>query len=441
MQRLWRGWRRLRLIETLEQAAARRRVLLIAPYSSYRIAPYVEAAQRLGIELRIVSEGRHSLVAAVADGIHVDFSDPDTALTRILEAVAERPVDGVIGCDDATVELAARVAGRLGLVCNPPMASRISRRKDLARQCLASAGIPVPGFQLVHPAQDPVACCRGLSYPMVAKPVSLSGSRGVIRVDDPQQLRAACARIRAILDRERHLSAEERNLILVETFVPGPEVAVEGMLHDGEFTLLAMFDKPDPLDGPFFEETIYTTPSRLSAAVQAQIIRRVAEVCAAYGLREGPVHAELRWHDGDAWVMELASRTIGGECARLLRYGSGRSLEELVLAHACRISLPPLPAAGGAGVMMLPIRKAGILRRVEGLLAARRVPGIEEIEISVREGYELVPLPEGSSYLGFMFAVADDAAAAEQALREAYAHLRVVTAEVLFSSSAGGSSG
>jgi hypothetical protein len=195
--------------------------------------------------------------------------------------------------------------------------------------------------------------------------------------------------------------------------------------------VLAIFDKPDPLEGPFFEETYYTTPSRRALVEQALIRQRLEAACHAYGLCEGPVHAELRLSEGDAWIMEVASRTIGGDCARLLRFGTGHGLEELVLAQAAGHPLPAVPEQGGAGVLMIPIPRHGILRRVEGVLAARRVRFIEDVEISRREGYELVPLPEGASYLGFIFARAPTPEQAEQALREAHGKLNIVVAPVM----------
>jgi biotin carboxylase len=388
-----------------------------------------------------VSEGRHSPVSEIAEGVHVDFSKPDTAIKTILAAIERKPVSGVIGCDDDTVELAARVAEQLGLTTNPPAASRISRRKDLARQCLADAGVPVPDFTLIDTDRDIASQLDAISFPCVVKPVSLSGSRGVIRADDPDQLLAACRRVQDILAGELHLADQERRYLLIETFIPGPEVAVEGLLREGSLEVLAIFDKPDPLDGPYFEETLYTTPSRLPRIAQQKIQQRVADICHAYGLVNGPVHAELRWYDGDAWVMELASRTIGGQCARLLRFSTGLALEEVVLLNALGGHIEPAQASGAAGVMMIPIRRPGILRRVEGLLAAGKVPGVRDIEISIREGYELRPLPEGASYLGFIFATAKTPAAAEQALRQAYAKLEIIAAPVLACAAVTGSAG
>ncbi|QKQ26039.1 ATP-grasp domain-containing protein [Candidatus Reidiella endopervernicosa] len=257
----------------------------------------------------------------------------------------------------------------------------------------------------------------------------MSGSRGVIRVDDQAQLSAAVERVRPMLRDGR--GEDEQNMLLVEAYLPGREVALEGMLHRGELSVLALFDKPDPLEGPFFEESYYITPSRFDEATQQSVAEVVVAACHAYGLQEGPVHAELRINDAGPWVLEVASRTIGGQCGRLLRFGTGRSLEELVLSQAMGEPLTLQADRGGAGVLMIPIPEAGLLRRVEGLMAANKVEWIEDIEISVREGYELVPLPEGESYLGFIFARAPSPEQAEAALREAHAHLKIVVAPLM----------
>jgi len=403
------------------------RVLLVAPTNSYRTYAYIEAARRLGVDLVLASEGRHALVGAEVAGVQVDLHDPQ-AVDRLVAQARQRPFAGVVATDDASVVLTSRVAQALGLPHNPPSAARLSRRKDLARAHLQASGLPVPVHWRIDLGAPLEPQLQALMYPCVIKPVALAGSRGVIRADDPRQAAGVCGRIRRILDREKPGDPEERRYLLAERFIPGPEVALEGLLKDGELQLLALFDKPDPLNGPFFEETYYISPSRLAPALQAHIRRRVAEACRAYGLREGPVHAEVRVWQDEAWIMEVASRTIGGECARLLRSGTGFGLEELVMARAMGEPLSLSAPEQAAGVLMIPIPKAGILRRVEGVLAARRVPGVEDLEISLREGYELVPLPEGSRYLGFIFARGADPEAVERALRAAHRELKVVVA-------------
>ena len=412
------------------------RVLLITPPGSYRVHAYLEAARDLGLDMVVASEGEHSLVSGLDGGIRVDLGDSGAVIEQVLAVHRDRPIAAVVATDDATVEIANRAAAALGLAHNAPSAARIARRKDLARAALAAAGLPVPAARrvdlrrLIRPQLD------GIELPCVVKPLAMSASRGVIRADDIPGLDAACRRAGTIVAGAMagaSAGAEERHTLLVESFVPGPEIALEGMLEGGELSVLAIFDKPDPLDGPFFEETIYVTPSRLARSVQSLAAERVRAGCAAYGLTEGPVHAELRIHDGDAWVIEIAGRTIGGDCARLFTFGSGTSLEHLVLQRALGQSRGGSfrGEARAAGVLMIPTPGAGTLRRVEGVLEASRIPGIREVSITVREGYELTPLPEGGTYLGFVFALGDAPAEVEASLRRAQDAIRVIVAPSL----------
>lgn len=406
------------------------RLLLVAAPNSYRTAAYLAAARQRRVGVLVASEGRHSLVSEIAAGLHVDLADP-RALDTLLSASRVQPFCGVVATDDATVELASRVAQRLGLPHNPPQAARCTRRKDLSRQALAQTGAGVPAFRVIDLGLPLTAQLEALPYPCVIKPLTLSGSRGVIRVDSVAQALSACARVQTILAHDPPHDPFATSHLLLETFVPGPEVALEGLLTNGALQVLALFDKPDPLDGPFFEETYYVMPSRHAPAVQQQVTACVQAACRALGLREGPVHAEARISEQGCVIMEIASRTIGGECARLLTAATGHSLEALVIAQATGRPLAYERPGQAAGVLMMPIRRAGILRRIEGIQAARAVPGIEDISIGIREGYELVPLPEGASYLGFMFARAETAQAVETALRAAWAELDIVVAPLL----------
>ncbi len=408
------------------QNAAPRRILLIAPHGSYRTAPFLAAAKTRGIEVLIASEAKHSLVSAYAQGLHLNLDDPQASLQTILREAQRQPFAAVLGCDDASTELAALAASELGLPHNPTTAVRLARRKDLARERLTKAGVPVPRHWRLDLTRPLAAQIEDIRFPCVLKPVALSASRGVIRADNFDELTHAAARIQILLARTGLHDAEERETILVEEFIPGFEVAVEGLLTHGQLDILTIFDKPDPLNGPYFEETYYITPSRLDSLTQQALRVTISAACAAYGLREGPIHAECRINEQGIWILEVAARTIGGLCGRLLRFGTGSSLEELVLLHALGERPELNSEVGGAGVLMIPIPQAGILRRVEGVSAAEKVPYIEEVIIDVREGYELVPLPEGASYLGFIFARAPSAAQAEAALRAAHACLQVV---------------
>jgi biotin carboxylase len=407
-------------------ARRRRRVLLIAPHTSYRISAYYEAATRLGIELVVASRGEYSLVPEIASGINIDLESPSRVVDTVLDENKRRPFHAVIATDDATVELASHVAGALGLPHNPVAATRKARRKDLARGSLAAAGLPVPAFRRIDLSTGLRAQVLDLSYPCVVKPLALSASRGVIRVDNFDELNAACRRIAPLLSDLP--DEEERRFLLVEAYLPGTEVALEGVLAAGQLRVLAIFDKPDPLEGPFFEETYYVTPSRLDDALQKAVTKAVEAGCRAYGLRQGPVHAELRIVGGTPHVLEIAARTIGGDCARLLAFGTGASLEEVVLRQAVGEPVRIEPRPGAAAVLMIPVPGAGVLRRVEGVIDAQKVPGIEDVVIAVREGYEITPLPEGGSYLGFIFARGGSPDEVEAALRRAHAKLKFVLA-------------
>lgn len=405
------------------------RILLVAIHQSYRIAAYQAAATTLGARLVIASQGEYSVIPEVADGIHIEFSDVPDAVERIIASASREPFNAVVASDDLALEVATRAAVALGLPHNPLSAVAAARRKDLARDALRAAGLPVPGFRCLDLNQAIAPQISDLDYPCVIKPLAMAASRGVVRVDSRDELLRMLPRVGAIV--ADAMVADERDRVLVESFLRGTEIAVEGLLSAGRLHVLAVFDKPEPLDGPFFEESYYVTPSRLPKSILDRAIERLTEGCAAYGLREGPVHGELRLYAGEAWVVEIAARTIGGDCARLLSFGAGRTLEELVLRHALGWPLELKPRAGAAGVLMIPTPGAGMLRRVEGVLAAQQVPGIDDLVIAVREGYTLTPLPEGGSYLGFMFAHADTPEEVESALRQAHTCLNIVIAPSL----------
>jgi biotin carboxylase len=405
-------------------------VLIVAPHGSYRTMPFIAAAERLGIRALIASEGKHSIVSAYAQGIHINFREEEQALQELLRAAAQHHIIGVIGTDDTTTELAAQLAQVLELPHNDPAAVRIARRKDQARARLAAHAVPIPSHRRIDLAHALLNQLNDVRFPVVVKPVALSASRGVIRANNQSELFTAITRVQQLLHSINDLEPDEQRYLLLEQYIPGAEIAVEAMLYRGQLQILTIFDKPDALEGPFFEETYYITPTRLSLAQQDEVKRVVQLACEAYGLQEGPVHAECRINHDGVFILEVAARTIGGLCGRLLRFGTGCSLEELVLAQAMGKPLTLSSDGGAAGVLMIPIPKAGMLKRVEGLLDAQRIPFIEDISIQVREGHELVPLPEGASYLGFVFARAPSVQQAEQALRNAHACLNFVIAPI-----------
>jgi biotin carboxylase len=400
------------------------RVLLLVPTATYRATDFVAAAGRLGAEVVIASNREQAMAASMGDrALVVDLDDPWKASQAIIELAARSPVDAIVAVDDQGVEAAAWAAEELGLVHNPPDAVGATRNKLLMRRALAGGGVPQPRFAAIDPVDDAVGVAEAIGYPLVVKPVGLSASRGVIRVDDESSLAATAERVRAIaVDAGFDASVP----LLLEEFVGGPEVAVEGLLRGGQLEVLALFDKPDPLEGPYFEETIYVTPSRLPAPVQGRVAELVAAACAAIGLVEGPVHAEARVGDDGIKIIEVASRSIGGLCSRALTFGAELSLEEVILRHALGLPIVDLERERtSSGVMMLPIPTAGRLQSVDGVDEARAVPGVQGLEITIPIGRPVVPLPEGDRYLGFLFAKADTPEQVEAVLRTAHSMLRV----------------
>jgi biotin carboxylase len=405
-----------------------RRVLLVMRTRTYRARAFLRAAERLGVDVTVATE-REQPLARLAPGttLALDFSSARHAQDRIREFAADYPVEAVVGVDDDTTVLAAQLAAALGLPHNPVEAVKAARYKDVMRLALSEAeGVLSPAFWLLSLDEDPTAFANRMAYPMVLKPLSLAASRGVIRANDSDEFLTAFHEIRAILAAS-DLEPDDpgASQILVEEFIPGFEVALEGLLVDGALTTLALFDKPDPLDGPYFEETIYVTPSRLSRASQLEIAQAVQRAAAALGLRTGPVHAELRLNERGAWIVEVAARSIGGLCSSTLRFGNETSLEEIIVRQALRLEPGSLEREQlPAGVMMIPIPAAGVLREVLGLEQASAVAGITSVDITIPCGERVEPLPRASRYLGFIFAQAASPAEVERALRQAHGLLR-----------------
>jgi len=397
----------------------------------------VEAARRLGVALTVASEQPSTFAGANPAGlVTLDLSHPDHAADQARAFARVHPVHGVVGVDDDTAVVAAAIAAALGVRGNAIAAAHAARDKYEQRTLLAAAGVPVPRFALHRVDEDPDRLAARAPYPCVLKPLRLSASRGVIRADTPATFVTAFERLRRIVT-EPDVAAcgDPARRLLVEEFVPGGEHALEGLLVDGELRVLALFDKPDPLDGPYFEETIYLTPSRLAGDAQRAIADCAQRAATALGLTEGPVHAELRYNARGPWLIELAARPIGGRCSGALRFvirdagGEMRdaSLEEIVIRHALGMELPNLERERQAsGVMMIPVPGAGVLREVRGVGEARAVPLVEEVAITAHPGQVLVPWPEGSRYPGFLFARGDTPEAVDAALRAAYRRLEFV---------------
>jgi len=397
-------------------------LLLLTTPSSYRLPAFLAAAGRIAVQVTVAEDTPSELIRPLPTRLLIDFRDREAALKAIRDLHEVKPLTAIVPVDDSGVELAAIACAELGLPFNRPEAAAAARDKHLMRQLFARAGVPSPAFRLCSTTDDLIALAQTVRFPCVVKPLRLNGSRGVIRADNPRQFVAAVRRLNALLDRIEGTGGHE---FLVEDFIPGFEVALEGLIDNGNLQVLALFDKPDPLDGPFFEETIYVTPSRLPEAIQAAIRTVTVSAARAVGLERGPLHAELRINERGPWMIELANRSIGGLCSRTLRFGTDATLEELILRQAAGLPIDTLSREGRAGgVMMIPIPQAGILRAVDGVDEARAIPGIEAVEITAPLNYPLVPLPEGDSYLGFIFARGSDPETVETALRAAHACLR-----------------
>ena len=414
------------------------RVLLLSTTTGYQLRSFGEAAARLGIELVLATDRCHHLDDPWRAGdVAVRFSDDDASAAAIEAVAREAPIAGVIAVGDRPAVLAARAASTLGLPGHPAAAADITRSKKAMRRAFASAGLRVPWFMELPAGADLRLAAARLQYPCVVKPVGLSGSRGVIRADSPEQFVYAARRTRELLARP-DLRAQRTGLddeLLIEGYLDGREYAIEGLLTRGELRVLALFDKPDPLEGPFFEETIYVTPPILPWEVQHAIAEETQRATAAIGLVHGPVHAECRVGPAGVVMLEVAARPIGGICSKVLRFTAGAqtaSLEELLLRHAVGEDVSPYQReARASGVMMMPIPKRGYYKGVEGVEAAQRVPHVEEVRITAKADQLIEPLPEGDSYLGFIFARAAEAGPVVAALRQAHRRLTFEIAPAL----------
>jgi len=399
-----------------------KRVLLLLPTTGYRNNDFLAAANKLGVEIVAVANYCHQLAPSwgLPPIMALHFDRPEQAADTVLREIDGNP-DAVLAVDDSGVELAALLAERLGLPGNPAHAVRRVRDKLAFRRLLREREFLCPGFHHLPSGEDPRKLIPELTFPVVVKARRLSGSRGVIRADDSEALVRAVNWVRAIQSRADRY-AQELGLI-IEDFIPGREYALEGTLERGELTTLALFDKPDPLDGPYFEETIYVTPSRLPGALQDRIQQEVARACRVAGLETGPVHAEVRVNDRGVWILEVAARSIGGLCGRVLTHTLGMSLEELIFRLVVAEPLAIAGEGGAAGVMMIPIPRRGIFHGLEGLAAAQSIPGVTGVTITAEPGQIIAPPPDGASYLGFIFARAASPVDAETALRIAHRRL------------------
>ncbi len=430
-----------------------RQLLLLCTTTGYQTRAFVEAAAKLGLSVVFGTDRCHVLEDPWRDGaLPLRFENPEESARQVVDFARSHPVGAVVALGDRPTPTAARACEALKLLHHPPEAADACRDKYLSRRRLRRAGLNVPAFERFLLDTDPRSILvsearavpgsdrlRAVGFPCVLKPLALSASRGVIRADNPEQFVNAFERIKALLGTPEVQVMREAtsNFIQVEAYVEGEEIAVEGLMDRGRLKVLAIFDKPDPLSGPFFEETLYVTPSRLKPQVQAQAVENLERATRALGLYHGPLHAELRINPEGIWVLEIAARSIGGLCSRALRFyspehGNDVSLEELLIRLALGEDVQKISREEAAsGVVMIPIPEAGIFQEVEGVERALETPGVEEIRITVKPNEKLVPLPEGSSYLGFIFARGRTPDFVEEALRLAHQRLHFVITPAL----------
>jgi biotin carboxylase len=421
-----------------------KRLLLLTSKLGYQTRSFSDAARKLGVEIVFATDRCHQLDDPWNDrAIAVHFEEPESAALSIMETLRGNEPDGILALGDRSVITAAYVARGLGIFHNHPASVESCRSKEKMREAFRVSGLRTPLFRALPIIPIPDAALSGIKFPCVVKPICLSASQGVMRANNQAEFRRAVERLAHLLQSPELRASRDPELdrMIVEDYIPGKEVAVEGLISEGVLRILAIFDKPDPLEGPYFEETIYVTPSRLSREQQDAIAKCARDSARALGLIHGPIHAEFRVNGDEVWPLEIAPRPIGGLCARALRFGAELiSLEELLVRHAMSFEGTNLERETiSSGVMMIPVPANGILERVEGAEEAREVSGITSIEITARLHDKIISWPEGSSYLGFIFARAEDPEKVENALREAHAKLNfVVNAELPVSNAATG---
>jgi biotin carboxylase len=412
------------------------RLLLLSNTTGYQANAFREAAARVGVPIAIASDRCHVLEDPWGDAaIPVKFHEPNESAQKIVAQSQTDPFTAIVAIGDAPTMTAALAAERLHIRYHSPAAVEACKNKWVARERYNAAGLLVPWYKRVPADENPRELVSEVPFPSVVKPLGLSASRGVIRANVGSEFVAAFRRVADLLKaNDIQLQREEATAwIQIESYIPGQEFALEGLVTDGRLKALALFDKPDPLEGPYFEETIYVTPSRLPYSLQSSIVATTQSAITALGLSNGPIHAEMRVNEAGVWMLEIAARPIGGLCAKALRFGAKEMpLEELIVRHALGENIAAIEREErSSGVMMIPIPTAGFFEGVSGIENASQVMGIDSIEITAKLRQKLVPLPEGASYLGFIFARCETPAQVEQALRQAHGHLRFhISAEI-----------
>jgi len=400
------------------------RLLIVSPHNSYRTARYIQAARQLCVDVLLLCGKSPWALPVDQPGLYFNPEHPEA----VIQHLDDMDIIGVCATDDSTVELAAQIAARHRVRTNQLESVAFTRNKGLGRMRLKQTELNCPWFIVINGKAAQNDFLEDIIFPVVIKPTQLSASRGVIRANNYRELQDAIQRNIRLLDQEFKNTSYE---MLIEEYIPGEEVAVEGLMYDGELHTLAIFDKPEPLTGPYFEESYYVTPSRHSVSVIKEILATTAKACFAYGIHNGPIHAEMRINSNGIWLLELACRTIGGDCGLLIEFVTGSSVEELAILNSLGYKPTTSNNSGAAGVLMIPVPATGILRRVEGIGAARKIPGIVSVEIDIKTGQLLQQWPEGGSYPGFIFSRGDNPTEVEKSLRLAHEELNFVVAPTL----------
>ncbi|MEH6527651.1 MAG: ATP-grasp domain-containing protein [Sneathiella sp.] len=401
-------------------------LLLLIPTTSYQTRNFMRAATKLSANVVVGTDAANILKSPDDHLLQIDLMNVAASVSIIKEAARSRPFHAIIGVDDLTTLIAATASQELGLSHNPVEAVNTCNNKYDFRRKLEVGNLWSKSFYRIDRDKDLAWQGRKLPYPMVLKPLSLSGSRGVIRVNNDNEYGVAIDRICKILDRKDiPVAADLRRFILAEEYIPGEEIAVEAVIADDTLKILAIFDKPDPLEGPYFEETIYVTPSHHSPAMIQALQEVLTDIARVLGIRQGPIHAEFRINETGIYVIEISPRSIGGLCGRLLETGLGMNIEELIVRLSLDEKQPDLPVVDTAqAVMMIPIPAAGTFLGLNGVRDAKEVEFVTDVVISIPVGQEIVPLPEGNQYLGFIFAEGSDLTTVETAVRSAHQKLR-----------------
>ena len=393
--------------------------VVVLPSTTYRAADFVAAAGSLGVDLVVASEGPPPI--DMGDGyLQIDCTDPVVAAETIVNFGDRVGIDGVVAADDAGVIVAALTGQMLGLRSNSPEAAAATRDKAAQRRALEAAEVPQPKFVVIDSSEDAAGAAAAIGYPLVVKPLDRAAGQGVMRVDRPEDLAPLLGRLRRIVGGSAP--------VVIESFMSGVEVAVEGLVNDGALTVLALFDKPDAGSGPFFPETILVTPTRLPFAMTDECERVAQSALDAIGITHGPVHIELMVEGEAVRVIEVAARSIGGLCSKSLTFGlMGTSLETLILRNALGMDKPELHRESVAsGVLMIPIPNQGTFVEIRNTDAVRQLPHVTGMDITIRPGRQVEPPPEGDRYLGFVYARGKTPDEVENSLRKAKDLLEVV---------------